>query len=504
MARESSMRPALGWLMLGCSLAVTAAPLTIQPPTQITTLPSTSAPGPRIGDDLPELGQPADLVTDSTTEKRLGQAFLRELQGTSALWPDALVRDYIEALVYRLALHSPLRNPKFSVVIIDDREINAFAVPGGVIGVNTGLLLSAESEDEVAGVLAHELGHLSQRHFARSVEDNKYNQWLALGGMLAGIAAATGGGISAGNVGMAVGMSAQAAALQSQLRYSRAYEQEADRIGLQTLVQSDMDPRAMPQFFQRLDRATRQLGYVPEFLLTHPLSSSRMSDLERRVADLPRHTSTDSLDFRLIQTRLQVAYSNRLNELISTWQDALKSPDAPVAVRYGLALAQLRANQPDLALDILKPLRRHDPARLDYRLSEVDMLLTARHYEQALQLAEETAGLYPDRRSVLERRFKAAIALNQPERVRSAVNKAAHEAGNDPLLWRMLADCATLQKDAVPVFRARAEMLYWINRERPAEVQIKNALKLAGGNYSLMAQLEKRLADMRSSDAEFR
>lgn len=498
------MRRILGWLTLGFSLAATAAPLSLPPnlatASRMPDKPSTA----RLGDDLPELGQPADLVADSATEKRLGQAFLRELQGTNALWPDALVRDYIEALAYRLALHSPLRNPKFTVVIIDDREINAFAVPGGVIGVNTGLLLSAENEDEVAGVLAHELGHLSQRHFARSVEDNKYNQWIALGGMLAGIAAAAGGGISAGNVGMAVGMSAQAAAMQSQLRYSRAYEQEADRIGLQTLVQSDLDPRAMPQFFQRLDRATRQLGYVPEFLLTHPLSSSRMSDLERRVADLPRHASSDSLDFRLIQTRLQVAYSNRLNELISTWQEALKSPDAPVTVRYGLALAQLRANQPEVALDTLRPLRRLDPSRLDYRLSEVDMLLTSRHYEQALQLADEANDLYPDRRSVLERRFKAAIALNQPERVRSAVDKAAHEAGNDPLLWRMLADCATTQKDAVPVFRARAEMLYWTNRERPAEAQMKNALKLAGGNYSLMAQLEKRLADMRSNDAEFR
>lgn len=461
---------------------------------------------PRPMDSLPDLGDPADAVADSDTEKRLGQAFLRQLQGTSALWPDALVRDYIEGLLYRLAVHAPLKNPKFSIAIVDDREINAFAVPGGIVGVNTGLILSADNEDELAGVLSHELGHISQRHFARSVQDNKYNQWLALGGMLAGIAAAaaSSGSSSAGNVGMAMGMSAQAAALQSQLHYSRIYEQEADRIGLQTLIQSGMDPHALPDFFERMDRNTRQLGYIPEFLLTHPLTTSRMADLERRVADLPRHLHHGSLDFQLIKTRLQVDYSTRLNELISAWQEALKSPEAPVTARYGLALAQLESNQPDLALATLQPLRQQDPMRLDYRLAEIDMQLTAHRYEQAMQLADAADRLYPDKRSVLERRVRAALFLQRPNAVRAELEETARDTANDPLLWSMLADCATMQKDAITVFRARAEMLYWTNREKQAEDQLKNALRVAANNYSLTAQLQQRLDDMRKNDAEFR
>jgi len=139
-----------------------------------------------------------------------------------------------------------------------------------VLGINTGLILSAETEGEVAGVMAHEIGHLSQRHFARSQEANRYNQWLALGGLLASIAAASAGGTSGGDLGFAVGASAQALAIQNRLSYSRAFEQEADRIGMQTLTLAGYDPRDMPNFFLRLERSTRQLGYVPEFLLTHP------------------------------------------------------------------------------------------------------------------------------------------------------------------------------------------------------------------------------------------
>ena len=133
---------------------------------------------------LPELGQPADLIADSATESRLGQAFLRQLRASTPLYGDILLREYLENLVYRLSAHSPLVDPSFTLIVVDDREVNAFAVPGGVIGVNTGLMLTAETEDELAGVLSHELGHLSQRHFARSQEANKYNQWLALGGLV--------------------------------------------------------------------------------------------------------------------------------------------------------------------------------------------------------------------------------------------------------------------------------------------------------------------------------
>lgn len=457
-----------------------------------------------IAASLPELGQPADLIADRDTEERLGQAWLRQLRASMPLWPDPLVRDYIENLLYRLALHTQLVSPHFTVAILDDREVNAFAVPGGVVGVNTGLILTAENEDELAGVLAHELGHLSQRHFARSQEANKYNQWIALGGLLASIAAASAGGSSGGNLGMAVGVSAQAAAAQNQLRYSRAFEQEADRIGMQTLTESGYDPRAMPDFFLRLERATRQLGYMPEFLLTHPLTTSRLSDLERRVGDWPRRLTVEKPDFRLIQVRLQVAYSTQLDEMIRAFQEALKAPNAPAATRLGLSLALLRSNRVDEAQTTLAPLLASEPSRLDYRITAMDIALARRDYAEVLRQGERALALFPGQPSLLDRMTRAALPLGQAERVRPLLERAVRERGNDPQLWRLLSDCAASQKDAQTVFRARAEVLFLNNQQKPAEEQLKNALRMARDNYSLTAQLQKRLDEMKKLDAEFK
>lgn len=453
---------------------------------------------------LPELGQPADLISDKATEERLGQAFLRQLRATTPLHNDTLLREYVESLIYRLSVHSSLVDPTFSLVMVDDRDVNAFAVPGGVIGVNTGLVLTADSEDELAGVLSHELGHLSQRHFARSQEANKYNQWLALGGLIASIAAASAGGSQGGNLGLALGASAQSLAAQNQLRYSRNYEQEADRIGMQTLTESGYEPRAMSSFFARLDRSTRQLGYIPEFLLTHPLSSSRLSDLERRVSTAKRNIKPVTPDFRLMQIRLQMSYSEQLDESIRALEQLLASGDASPVTRFGLVSAYLRQSRVVEALDTLTPLLKADPNRLAYRHAEIAIALIAKDHARALTLSQAAWSIYPGQRSILEGYARAALALNKASLVRPLLDKAVRDHANDTLVWRLLADCAAQQKDAFAVFRARAEIFYLNNRQKEAEEQLKNALRLAADNYSLSAQLSQRLADMRELDAEFK
>lgn len=465
-------------------------------------------PGVRSADagaiELPELGRSADLVADRGTEERLGQAFLRQLRSSAPLWQDPLIRDYIEQLTYRLALHSPLQNPRFSLVVIDDRSINAFAVPGGVLGVNTGLILTAETEGELAGVMSHELGHLSQRHFARNVEANRFNQWLALGGLLASIAAAAAGGSAGGDLGLAVGASTQALALQNRLAYSRAFEQEADRIGMQTLTLAGYDPRDMPNFFLRLERSTRQLGFVPEFLRTHPLSTTRLADLERRVNSSQRPPRRDDLPFRLIQTRLQVAYSTQLRDMIQAFEQSLADGQAPVTTRYGLALAYLRDGQPDRARSLLEPLLKADPQRLDYLVTALDIAFQSRDFAAGLAIGDNALSLYPGQRALVQRQGRLALALGRPGRIRLPLEDLLRQHDNDVDLWRLRADVALAERDTLNVFRARAEVFFLTNQLRAAEDQLQNALRLAAGNYSLSAQLQKRLEDMRRLDAEFR
>ena len=451
---------------------------------------------------LPTLGQPADLIADGPTEQRLGQAWLRQLRGSAPLWPDPLVRDYIESLLYKLSLHTSLQQPDFSVVVVDDTQVNAFAVPGGVVGVNTGLILSSDSEDELASVLSHELGHLSQRHFARSQEANQYNQWLALAGLLATIAGAAAG--AGGDLGVAMGASAQALAVQNQLRYSRAYEQEADRLGLQTLTEAGYDPHAMPAFFLKLDRDTRRLGYMPEFLLTHPLSTTRLSDLARRVADTPRVPLANHPEFRFVQMRLQVAYSTQLDDLISALSNSLNGSSNSEASRFGLSLAQFRKGDVDAARDTLAPLLKSDPNRLDFRISDIDLDLAARNYASAYEKARRSLGLFPNQPSLLLRLTQAALPLGKADSIRADLDRAVAIRPNDNGLWRLIADCALKQQDTLGVFRARAEYLFLEGRLKAAEDQLGNALRVAGENYSLSAQIQRRLAVMRKLDQEFR
>lgn len=447
--------------------------------------------------NLPVLGERYSASADASYEYRLGQAWLRHLRGSTTLWPDSDVRDYVESIINRLAQQTPLRGQRFDVVIVGSPEINAFAVPGGVIGINTGLILNADSEDEVASVLAHELGHISQRHFARSQEANQYNQWLALAGLLASIAVAASGG--GGDGIMAAGASAQAIAAQNQLAYSRNFEQEADRIGLQTLVASDYDGHAMPAFFQKLDRKTQQLGYMPEFLRTHPLSSSRLSDLKRRVYDLKALPLREQIHFDLIKARLQVAYQPDLAKYI----DTLKLRTDPLS-RYALALAYLRQQQPDAAREIATSLLKQQPSQLSYQLLDLDAQLQKQRYSAVLSSSLQQLKLSPNNQSLLQRAYRAAIALNQPNSVRDILHKAIAQRPNDPVLWEMLADTATRSGDALTTFRARAEQLFFTNRLAAAEVQLNNAIRLANNNYSLRAQLQARLKTMRELDSEFR
>ncbi|HBN61999.1 MAG TPA: peptidase M48, partial [Halomonas sp.] len=207
-------------------------------------------------------------------------------------WQDPIVSDYLESLVARLAPYSQLGSLQTTTVMVDNRSLNAFAVPGGVVGINSGLFAFAEDEGAFVSVIAHELGHLSQRHYARGSARAEQTQLPAMAAMLAGMLIAASGG---GDAGIATAMGSQAALIQDQLTYSRRFEQEADRIGLQAMAEAGYDPEAMVRMFDTMQRLSRlQGGTPPEFLLTHPVSDSRLSDAQARVSQLSvasRYTS---------------------------------------------------------------------------------------------------------------------------------------------------------------------------------------------------------------------
>jgi predicted Zn-dependent protease len=450
--------------------------------------------------ELPELGDSTLAVVSPEQEYRLGRTWIRKLRGSTPTLNDPVLQDYLERQSYRLAFNSPLQHPDLTLLIINSKQINAFAVPGGVIGVNAGLLLHAETESEFSSVLAHELGHLSQRHFARRLDDNQRNQWLYLGTLLASIAVAASG---EGQGAYALGASAQAALIQNQLSYSRQHEQEADRIGMQTLVSAGLDPHAMPTFFQRMERQSRQVGAVPEFVLTHPLTQSRIADTFNRANQFPKKLGVDSLDYQLARTRMLVQFMEDTGSTSAHYRQQLKNEstlnDRVRINRLGLTLSLLRERQFAQAREALAPLLADDPQRVDYIVAAVEIELADHRYQDAVALIDAARQLSPDNYPLLIQGARAYILNNEAAAIIEPLEAATRERSDDVHVWRLLMDAYHSTKNSLGVHRAKAEVLFLNGNEEKSLEQLKLAADETKGNYPLTAKIQKRMREIEQS-----
>lgn len=452
---------------------------------------------------LPALGDSVSGTVSPETERQLGAAWLRALRARTSLYYDPLVNDYLEHLAWRLASHSDLAEPRLTLVILNSADINAFAVPGGIMGVNAGLLLGADREDEVAAVLAHELAHLSQRHFARGVDQQRRSQPLAMTALLASmLLAATVGG----DAGAAAIMSTQAGLMQAQLAHSREHEREADRVGMQTLARAGFDPAAMAGFFEKLQRsAPIDAERYPEFLRTHPVNDARISDARNRARQLAAGNGSNAPDFRLARMRLQVAFSRDANALATSLASALAN--APAAeqdlLRYGLALAQLRAGRPEQARTTIAPLRKAEPERIVWRVAEADILLAANQPAAAATLLNDGLALAPDNFPLAMTAAQALLLDRRPERAAALLERQALLRQDDPNVWQLLARARGDLGDTTGVHAARAEYLFLRSQIEPAKAQLELGIKQAGDDFARAAPLRNRLRDFSELRTDF-
>ncbi|HEY0562305.1 MAG TPA: M48 family metalloprotease, partial [Methylophilus sp.] len=251
---------------------------------------------------LPELGDISETVLSAQDEQRIAEQILREVATSDEVLQDAEVTDYVQALGGRLAASGPDKRQDFHFFVVKDNSINAFAMPGGVIGVHTGLLLAANTESEFAGVLGHEIGHVTQHHLARMLASQKYDTFKNIASIALALL------VARSNPQLASGAMATASAstIQRQLDYTREHEREADRVGLSILGSAGFDVRGMPSFFTTLQRGTRFVeGAAPSFLRTHPLTAERIADVSNRVQTMPYKQVVDSLDFNLVRAKIR-------------------------------------------------------------------------------------------------------------------------------------------------------------------------------------------------------
>ena len=266
---------------------------------------------------------------------------MRQIRADRQYLDDPEVTDYINGLGYKLVANSANSGQAFEFFVINDPSINAFALPGGFIGAHTGLIVTSQTESELAAVLAHEIGHVTQRHIARFFQQQEKAGYAALAAMALALLAAR----SSPDLAQAAVAGAQYATVQTQLNFSRDNEREADRAGVQTLERSGFDPRAMPAFLDRLQRAYRIYDTnAPSYVRTHPLTTERIADVQNRVESMPYRQVPDSLEFQLVRARLEVAqYSPR--DAVERFNDILqeKKTVSDIPARYGLVLALLEA-----------------------------------------------------------------------------------------------------------------------------------------------------------------
>ncbi|OEC44935.1 peptidase M48 [Pseudomonas sp. 1D4] len=448
---------------------------------------------PAIADDLPSLGDASSSVVSPDQEHKLGRAWLGLLRAQVEQLPDPQLKEYVETSVYRLAESSQLQDRRLEFVLLKSPQLNAFAAPGGIIGVNGGLFLYAPNEAEYASVMAHELAHLSQRHFARGVEAQQRMQIPVMAAMLAGIVAAAAG---AGDAGMAAIMSTQAAAIQEQRRFSRQNEQEADRIGLLNLKKAGYDPRAMPNMFERLMRQYRYDSKPPEFLLTHPVTESRIADTRNRAEQLPAGGVENSLRYQLMRARVQLMFEETPGISAKRFRAMLDSDPKLDAARYGLAIAQIKAGQLNEAREALTQLLAKAPNEVAYNLAQVDLDITANRLPDAQKRVDRMLGLYPASYPLKQARADLLLKQNKPQDAEKVLEDLARTRANDPDIWYQVAEVRGLAGNTIGLHQARAEYFALVGDFDQAIEQLDFAKRRASSNFPLAARIDARQQEL--------
>jgi beta-barrel assembly-enhancing protease len=449
---------------------------------------------------LPDLGG-VDSPLSPQMERKIGEAVTRDIRFRDPTYiDDAEITDYLDGLGEQLSQAAGARL-EFEFFALRDPTINAFALPGGFVGVHTGLITSAGSESELASVLAHEVAHVTQHHLARLINQQ---QQMALP-MLAALAAAVLLGRSRPDLTMGAIAGAQAAGIQSQLSYSRDFEREADRVGLQTLESAGFDTRAMATFFEKMQRSTRLAddSTVPGYLRTHPITSDRIADVQNKAASLPYKQHADAVEFYLVRAKVR-ADAGDARETVASLQSAVKEGRyvSEVAARYGLACALARAGRAKEADAELARVRALGVTSPMVELLAARIRQAARDPGGAAELLTKTRERYPYSRAVNYAYVGALQDTNRNAEAVVTLSDMVRKKPRDPRLYAMQAKSyATLGKRLLQ-HQAQAE-LYVLQGSLPAAIEQLQLARSAGdGDFYQLSMVEARLKELRTQYAQ--
>jgi predicted Zn-dependent protease len=445
-------------------------------------------------DPLPTLGDYSSASISLSGEYSLGRIWLSMYRGSTKEYSDPLMRTYLEDLIYRLSETSEVRDRRFEFIILEDKTINAFAAPGGIIGINLGMFLNTEKEGELASVMCHELAHLSQRHYARS--QNKVSP-LANALMVLGSIA-----VAAASRNPEAILIAPAAMQQMSINFTRSNEKEADRIGFNNLVKAGFNPDDMTMMFQRMqNKYQNEDSEQFSYLMTHPLPSERLSDMRIRADGLEKTSQNsfrDNIDFYFMQKRAEIWANKDLKKLIRKYKKDQKSDNRNISSSgsYGLSLAYKNSKDFDKSFSLLRKLIKEIPNNLVLESSLMELHLAAGNFYEAISLGKNILEIHENNYSASILLADAYIKNEQSELAEKLLKDLSKDRQTDPNVWYKLAEAQGLSGNILELHRSRAEFFTLTGRHDAAVFQLKEALSLSQNLFEVRESIIKRLEEI--------
>ncbi|ESS73418.1 TPR repeat-containing protein [Methyloglobulus morosus KoM1] len=441
--------------------------------------------------ELPDMGDSSGTIISPAEEKELGEAFFRSLHSQVTINQDAEIQEYIQSIGQTLVANCDNPSLPFHFFVVMENDINAFAGPGGYVGVNSGLIVLTEAESELASVMAHEIAHVTQRHLYRAAEAAGRLSVPTMAATLAAILIGT----QAPALGQAAIMAIMGSSVQFQIDFTRENEMEADRVGMQTLHESRFDPRSMPTFFERLQQSSRYYGRdVPEFLRTHPVTASRISDTRGRAETYPYKQYSDTLGYQLTRAKLQVLGSKDDAGRGRVFKSRLSqgTTEQRTVARYGMGLVALKAQQYNEAESIFQDLVKQYPGQSQYATALARTALESKNYRLALARYQKLTEQFPSKEAIKLEYITTLVRSGEAQLAKKNLAALSYKSQKLPVYYELLAQVYSDLREPAESHRYLAEYYYAMGQVQDAVFQIRLAQQSKKLNPQLVAILRER------------